>query len=248
MPAISFQSVSKTFQTARGPFQALDGVRFDIEQGEFFGLLGPNGAGKTTLISILAGLAKATSGSVSVMGVNVNTQAAEARKKLGVVPNLMKILSSSPAALGGYLGLNETLAKGTLGAKTGERIALAVAEFNRCGYCLAAHTYLAGRLARLDAAEIAANRAGRSNDAKADAAVRFAAAGFAASDLAFTAGCLALTAVCLAFAAGRLAFAAGGLADLRTTLLFIFCFFVAILALSLPTGRVHFGVPRVNVR
>ena len=86
MPAISFQSVSKTFQTARGPFQALDGVSFDIEQGEFFGLLGPNGAGKTTLISILAGLAKATSGSVSVLGTNVNTQAAEARKKLGVVP------------------------------------------------------------------------------------------------------------------------------------------------------------------
>jgi ABC-2 type transport system ATP-binding protein len=86
MPAISFQSVSKTFQTARGPFQALDGVSFDIEQGEFFGLLGPNGAGKTTLISILAGLTKATSGAVSVLGVNVNTQAAEARKKLGVVP------------------------------------------------------------------------------------------------------------------------------------------------------------------
>ena len=86
MPAISFQSVSKTFQTARGPFQALDGVSFDIAQGEFFGLLGPNGAGKTTLISILAGLAKATSGSVSVLGTNVNTQAAQARKKLGVVP------------------------------------------------------------------------------------------------------------------------------------------------------------------
>jgi ABC-2 type transport system ATP-binding protein len=86
MPAISFQSVSKTFQTARGPFQALDGVSFDIEQGEFFGLLGPNGAGKTTLISILAGLAKATTGTVSVLGTNVNTQAAEARKKLGVVP------------------------------------------------------------------------------------------------------------------------------------------------------------------
>ena len=86
MPAISFQSVSKTFQTARGPFQALDGVSFDIEQGEFFGLLGPNGAGKTTLISILAGLSKATSGTVSVLGTNVNTQPAEARKKLGVVP------------------------------------------------------------------------------------------------------------------------------------------------------------------
>ena len=86
MSAISFQSVSKTFQTARGPFQALDGVSFDIEQGEFFGLLGPNGAGKTTLISILAGLSKATSGSVSVLGIDVNTQAADARRVLGVVP------------------------------------------------------------------------------------------------------------------------------------------------------------------
>ena len=86
MSAISFQSVSKTFQTARGPFQALDGVRFDIEDGEFFGLLGPNGAGKTTLISILAGLAQATSGAVLVRGVNVATQSAQARRMLGVVP------------------------------------------------------------------------------------------------------------------------------------------------------------------
>jgi ABC-2 type transport system ATP-binding protein len=62
MPAISFQSVSKTYSSAKGPFKALDGVSFDIEEGEFFGLLGPNGAGKTTLISILAGLARATAG------------------------------------------------------------------------------------------------------------------------------------------------------------------------------------------
>ncbi len=60
--------------------------------------------------------------------------------------------------------------------RTRERIALAVAEVNGCGYCLAAHTYLGTNLAKLDAAEIAANRAGRSNDAKADAAVRFAVA------------------------------------------------------------------------
>jgi ABC-2 type transport system ATP-binding protein len=56
MPAISFQSVSKTFASPRGSLTALDGVSFDIAEGEFFGLLGPNGAGKTTLISILAGL------------------------------------------------------------------------------------------------------------------------------------------------------------------------------------------------
>ena len=86
MPAISFQSVSKTYPTARGPFQALDGVRFDIQQGEFFGLLGPNGAGKTTLISILAGLARATSGGVQVCGHDVSVNATQARRMLGVVP------------------------------------------------------------------------------------------------------------------------------------------------------------------
>ena len=63
MPAISFQSVSKIYPSARnGPLKALDGVSFDIRQGEFFGLLGPNGAGKTTLISILAGLVRAEFG------------------------------------------------------------------------------------------------------------------------------------------------------------------------------------------
>ena len=50
------------------------------------------------------------------------------RKDLGTVPNLMKMLATSPAALGGYLRLNAALAGGSLGAKTGERIALAVAE------------------------------------------------------------------------------------------------------------------------
>ena len=97
------------------------------------------------------------------------------KKQLGVVPNLMKVVGNSPAALGGYLALNGALAKGALGAKTGERIALAIAEINACGYCLAAHTYLGKNVAKLDDAEIAANRSGASNDPKADAAVRFAA-------------------------------------------------------------------------
>ena len=86
MPAISFQSVSKTYVSARGPFQALDGVSFDIQQGEFFGLLGPNGAGKTTLISILAGLSRPTSGRVAVLGHDVQADYAQARRQLGVVP------------------------------------------------------------------------------------------------------------------------------------------------------------------
>ncbi|GKS75487.1 ABC transporter ATP-binding protein [Acidovorax sp. SUPP950] len=86
MPAVSFQSVSKTYSTPKGPFQALDNVSLDIEEGEFFGLLGPNGAGKTTLISILAGLARATSGHVRVQGSDVQADFAAARRKLGVVP------------------------------------------------------------------------------------------------------------------------------------------------------------------
>ena len=86
MPAISFQNVSKTYATAKGEFQALKSVSFDIEQGEFFGLLGPNGAGKTTLISVLAGLTKATSGIARVHGHDVQTEYQAARRALGVVP------------------------------------------------------------------------------------------------------------------------------------------------------------------
>lgn len=86
MPAIAFQSVSKIYPSARGPLQALDNVSFDIQEGEFFGLLGPNGAGKTTLISILAGLARASSGRVCVRGFDVQSDYAQARRQLGVVP------------------------------------------------------------------------------------------------------------------------------------------------------------------
>ncbi|APW43931.1 ABC transporter ATP-binding protein [Rhodoferax saidenbachensis] len=90
MPAISFQSVSKAYPSPRGPqgstFLALDQVSLNIEEGEFFGLLGPNGAGKTTMISILAGLTRATGGSVSVLGSDVQKDFAQARRKLGVVP------------------------------------------------------------------------------------------------------------------------------------------------------------------
>ncbi len=100
---------------------------------------------------------------------------AAVKKQLGVVPNLFRLVANSPAALEGYLGLSGALNKGALPAPTRERIALAVAEINGCSYCLSAHTYLGKNVAKLDDAEITANRNGASTDPKADAAVRFAA-------------------------------------------------------------------------
>ena len=97
------------------------------------------------------------------------------KKQLGSAPNLFRLVANSPAALQGYVDLSGALNKGALPAQTRERVALAVAEINGCDYCLSAHTYLAKNLAKLDDAEIAANRRGVSNDPKAAAAVRFAA-------------------------------------------------------------------------
>jgi len=96
------------------------------------------------------------------------------QQQLGAVPNLFRLVATSPAALEGYLNLSGALAKGELPAATRERIALAVAELNGCNYCLSAHTYLGKNLAKLDDAEMTANRNGGSSDPRADAAVRFA--------------------------------------------------------------------------
>jgi ABC-2 type transport system ATP-binding protein len=81
-PAIRVQQVTKRY----GAVQALAGVDLEVAQGEFFGLLGPNGAGKTTLISALAGLVRASSGRLEVMGHDVVADYRAARRSLGVVP------------------------------------------------------------------------------------------------------------------------------------------------------------------
>src|SRR5579862_1848781 len=82
MSAIEIRNVKKRYKD----LQALKGVSLTVEEGEFFGLLGPNGAGKTTLISILAGLARADEGSISVRGHDVVKDFRGARRALGVVP------------------------------------------------------------------------------------------------------------------------------------------------------------------
>lgn len=82
MSAIVFDRISKQF----GACKALDEISFRVAQGDFFALLGPNGAGKTTLISILAGLARASTGTTHVMGHDVERDYRAARASLGIVP------------------------------------------------------------------------------------------------------------------------------------------------------------------
>ena len=80
--AVAINKVYKRY----GSVSALNGVDFSIARGEFFGLLGPNGAGKSTLINIIAGLARADSGSVAVLGHDVVKDYRAARRAIGVVP------------------------------------------------------------------------------------------------------------------------------------------------------------------
>jgi ABC-2 type transport system ATP-binding protein len=80
--AVSIQGVHKHF----GSLHVLKDVAFEVPQGCFFGLLGPNGAGKSTLINIMAGLVRADSGRVSIMGHDVIAAYRSSRHALGVVP------------------------------------------------------------------------------------------------------------------------------------------------------------------
>ena len=95
------------------------------------------------------------------------------QKALGTVPNLLKVLASSPAALKAYVNFDAALHEGTLPAKTREQIAISVANANSCDYCLSAHTAL-GQLAGLNADELTRAQSADSPDPKTSAALHFA--------------------------------------------------------------------------
>ncbi|HLQ60273.1 MAG TPA: ATP-binding cassette domain-containing protein, partial [Candidatus Acidoferrales bacterium] len=69
----------------KGTSNAVDGISFDVESGEFFALLGPNGAGKTTTISILTTTLSPTSGSVRIAGHDVVREASAVRGQVGII-------------------------------------------------------------------------------------------------------------------------------------------------------------------
>ncbi len=75
--------LSKTYASG---LEALKGISFSVQQGDFFALLGPNGAGKSTTIGILTGLVEKSSGQVNMLGYDIDTDFPKARAALGVVP------------------------------------------------------------------------------------------------------------------------------------------------------------------
>ncbi|MDI1257073.1 MAG: carboxymuconolactone decarboxylase family protein [Flavobacterium sp.] len=96
------------------------------------------------------------------------------QSKLGVVPNMMRTMGNAPALLEGYLSFSGALAKGKLGVKVGELLALAISESNSCDYCLSAHTFIGSNLVKLDEEALSAARLGKSSDGKTEGILKFA--------------------------------------------------------------------------
>lgn len=111
----------------------------------------------------------------STASAAVTAQLEGTRKMLGLTPNMFTTAANSPAALIALNGFFAALAKGSLGGKIGERVAIAIAQENHCEYCLSAHTAL-GAMHGVDAAELSNARSGNSTDAKANAAIALALA------------------------------------------------------------------------
>lgn len=95
------------------------------------------------------------------------------QNKLGMVPNLMKVLANSPAALEAYLQFSGALQGGVLPAKTREQIALTVGQANSCQYCLSAHSAL-GKKAGLTPEQVRDARLGHATDDKSQTILQFA--------------------------------------------------------------------------
>ena len=112
MPAITIHNLTKIY---RNGVKALKSVSLDVAAGDFFALLGANGAGKTTLINILTGLVNKTSGRVKIFGYDIDTDAAKAKKFIGVVQqefnfNMFEKVEDIVVTQAGYFGIERNIA------------------------------------------------------------------------------------------------------------------------------------------
>ena len=112
MQALSIKNLTKTYSNGN---QALKGIDFDVEAGDFYALLGPNGAGKTTAIGIICSLVSKTGGEVEIFGYNIDRKLAAAKSCLGLVPqeinlNLFDTVLNIVINQAGYYGIGRELA------------------------------------------------------------------------------------------------------------------------------------------
>ena len=112
MQALSIKNLTKTYSNGN---QALKGIDFAVEEGDFYALLGPNGAGKTTAIGIICSLVNKTSGEVEIFGHSIDHQLEAAKSCIGLVPqeinlNLFDTVLNIVVNQAGYYGIERKLA------------------------------------------------------------------------------------------------------------------------------------------
>jgi ABC-2 type transport system ATP-binding protein len=93
-PAIDTTALTRRF----GDFEAVKDVNLHVDAGQFFGFLGPNGAGKSTTIKMLTGLLAPTSGSIRILGEDLQAKPAEIKRQVGVVPEGMALFGRLTAS------------------------------------------------------------------------------------------------------------------------------------------------------
>jgi ABC-2 type transport system ATP-binding protein len=110
--ALSLRNLTKEYSNG---FRALKGIDLDVGQGDFFALLGPNGAGKSTTIGIISSLVRKTAGKVYIFGKDLDTEFAQAKAELGLVPQEINFNQFEPVIeivvnQAGYYGIARRLA------------------------------------------------------------------------------------------------------------------------------------------
>ena len=113
MKALTVTDLKKTYKNG---VEALKGVSFDVEEGDFFGLLGPNGAGKSTIIGVVTGLVNKTAGKITVFGIDHEKDINAAKRMIGVVPqemnfNIFEKVFDIVVDQAGYYGIPRKIAR-----------------------------------------------------------------------------------------------------------------------------------------
>jgi len=108
---LSVENLTKTYKSG---FEALKGISFQVNKGDFMALLGPNGAGKSTTIGIISSLVSKTSGKVEILGFDIDKDFSKAKREVGVVPqefnfNQFELVGDILLNQAGYFGLDKKI-------------------------------------------------------------------------------------------------------------------------------------------